>query len=54
MNTQCFGLLGFPLWALLIVVASAVAVYLFLRANPKKKAKLDAAVDKVSDKLKNK
>lgn len=52
MNTQCFGFVGFPIWALLLVVASAVAVYLFLRANPKKKAKLDAAVSKVEEKLK--
>lgn len=52
MNTQCFGLLGFPVWSLVLIVASAVVVYLFLRANPKKKAKLDAAVNKVSNKLK--
>lgn len=52
MHTLCFGIAGFPVWALLLVVASAVVVYLFLRANPKKKAALDKAVDKVSDKLK--
>lgn len=52
MHTLCFGIAGFPVWALVLVVASAVAVYLFLRANPKKKAKLDAVVNKVEDKLK--
>lgn len=47
-----FALFGLSVWTVAIVVAAAVAGYLFLRANPKKKAKLDAVVEKVSDKLK--
>lgn len=52
MNT-CFGFLGLSVWTIVIVVATAVAGYLFLRANPRKKAKLDKAVDKVKDVLDN-
>ena len=34
------------------VVIGAVFSYLFLRANPDKKAELDAEVEKISDELK--
>lgn len=38
--------------AVISAVASAVVSYLFLRANPKKKAVLDSEVNKLSDSLK--
>jgi len=36
------------------VVIGAVGSYLFLRANPDKKAELDEEVEKISDELKGK
>lgn len=37
--------------AVVAVVAAAVGGYLFLRANPQKKAKLDAEVNQIARKL---
>ena len=39
------------MWFILGVLVGAVASYLVLRNNPKYKAKLDAATDKVEEKL---
>lgn len=51
--TNCvFSFLGLSVWTVGIVVIAAVATYLFLRANPSKKAKLDKAVGKVKDLIK--
>lgn len=47
-----FALFGLSVWTVVIVVVGAVAGYLFLRANPRKKAKLDAAVEKAKNLLK--
>lgn len=52
MMNQCFGIVGLSVWTVVIVVVGAVAGYLFLRANPRKKAKLDSAVEKAKDLLK--
>jgi hypothetical protein len=47
---QCLGLFGsLTVWTAVVVVAAVVAGYLFLRANPRKKTKLDAAVAKIKD-----
>ena len=37
-----------------VLVIGAVFSYLFLRANPDKKAKLDEEVEKISDEIKGK
>jgi hypothetical protein len=46
-----------PITLLLVAAASAVVssvvTYLFLRANPNKRAKLDALTDKAKDQLKD-
>lgn len=46
------ALIGSTLVLLVVAVAAVVGTYLFLRNNKNKKAKIDAAVDKVSAKLK--
>ena len=51
MINTLFALIGTGVWTLVVSVAVAVGVYIFVKHNPKKVAKIDEAVDKVKDRI---
>lgn len=46
-----FALIGAFFWGAVVAVAVAVGVYIFVKRNPKKVAKIDETVEKVKNKL---
>lgn len=45
------AIIGAFFWSAVVAVAVAVGVYIFIKRNPRKVAKIDEAVEKVKNKL---